>query len=56
MQPMLAECDASGQCAYLESSNERNVPLYMRHGFVVTGEVTTHLGPKAWLMWREPRR
>lgn len=55
MQPMLAQCDARGDAAYLESSNEKNVPLYMRHGFQVTGEITTHLGPKVWLMWREPR-
>ena len=55
MHPMLAQCDARGQAAYLESSNERNVPLYRRHGFEVTGEIVTHLGPKVWLMWRKPR-
>jgi ribosomal protein S18 acetylase RimI-like enzyme len=55
LQPMLAQCDARGDAAYLESSNEKNVPLYRRHGFEVTGEVVTHLGPKVWLMWREPR-
>ncbi len=56
MQPMLAQCDATGEAAYLESSNEKNLPLYMRHGVEVTGEVVTHLGPKVWLMWRKPRR
>lgn len=55
MQPMLAHCDARGEPAYLESSNEKNLPLYRRHGFEVTGEVVTHLGPRVWLMWREPR-
>lgn len=55
MQPMLAQCDARGEAAYLESSNEKNLPLYRRHGFEVTGEVVTHLGPRVWLMWREPR-
>ena len=55
MQPMLEQCDARGMPAYLESSNEKNVPLYRRHGFEVTGEVVTHLGPRAWLMWRKPR-
>jgi ribosomal protein S18 acetylase RimI-like enzyme len=55
MQPMLEQCDARGAPAYLESSNEKNVPLYRRHGFEVTGEVVTHLGPRAWLMWRKPR-
>jgi ribosomal protein S18 acetylase RimI-like enzyme len=55
MRPMLERCDAEGVAAYLESSNEKNVPLYRRHGFEVTGDVATHLGPRAWLMWRDPR-
>jgi len=33
----LRRCDADGLPAYLESSSPRNVPLYERHGFVVTG-------------------
>jgi ribosomal protein S18 acetylase RimI-like enzyme len=56
MQPMLDQCDARGEPAYLESSNERNVPLYRRHGFEVTKEIVTHLGPRIWLMWRNPIR
>jgi len=55
LAPMLAELDARQENAYLESSNERNVPLYRRHGFEITGEVVTHLGPRAWLMWRKPK-
>jgi GNAT superfamily N-acetyltransferase len=55
LRPMLDQCDERREPAYLESSKERNLPLYRRHGFEVTGEVSTHLGPKAWLMWREPR-
>ena len=55
LAPALARCDERGEPAYLESSNERNLPFYRRHGFEVTGEVTTYLGPKAWFMWREPR-
>ena len=55
IRPMLERCDARGMPAYLESSNEKNVPLYQRHGFEVTDEIVTHLGPRAWLMWRKPR-
>ena len=55
LRPMLERCDARREPAYLESSNERNLTFYRRHGFDITGEVVTHLGPKAWLMWREPR-
>ena len=36
---MLARVDADGMPAYLESSSERNLALYGRHGFEVTGEV-----------------
>lgn len=34
----LAPLDRSGTYAYLEASTERNIALYQRHGFVVTGE------------------
>ena len=55
LQPMLERCDREGVAAYLESSKERNVTFYERHGFRVTGELTFPRGPKLWLMWREPR-
>jgi predicted N-acetyltransferase YhbS len=55
MQPMLERCDREGVPAYLESSKESNIAFYGRHGFRVTGEVKLHLGPKLWLMWRDPR-
>lgn len=55
LQPMLDRCDAEGVPAYLESSKERNLDFYARHGFKVTGEVKLHFGPRMWLMWREPR-
>ena len=56
MAPVLAKADEEGVPAYLESSKERNVPLYERHGFRVTEEITLpDDGPPIWLMWREPR-
>jgi ribosomal protein S18 acetylase RimI-like enzyme len=57
MQPVLEKCDREGVPAYLESSKERNVPLYERNGFKVTKEMTVpYNGPKIWLMWRDPQK
>jgi ribosomal protein S18 acetylase RimI-like enzyme len=53
---MLARVDADGMPAYLESSNERNLALYGRHGFRVTAEVVIPGGPRIWPMWRKARR
>lgn len=40
--------------AYLESSNEMNVPLYERFGFRVTGKIgLPYNGPTCWKMLRE---
>ncbi len=56
MRSRLVRCDAAREPAYLESSNESNVPFYQRHGFRVTGELTIPGGgPTFWLMWREPQ-
>jgi len=54
--PMLERCDVEGMPAYLESSNQQNVPFYRRHGFEVTGEIEVGKGaPPVTAMWREPR-
>jgi ribosomal protein S18 acetylase RimI-like enzyme len=55
LQPMLDELDRTKTAAYLESSNERNLPFYRRHGFEPLEELRTRLGPRVWLMWRNPR-
>ena len=56
MRPVLEHCDAEGLPAYLESSKERNVPFYRRHGFEVVREVSLpDSGPKIWTMWRDHR-
>jgi len=52
----LARIDALGLPAYLESTNEANVPLYRRHGFEVTTEYRPREdAPPIWAMWRDAR-
>jgi len=51
----LDEADAKRVPAYLESSNERNLTLYERHGFRVVEEIKClGVGPSIYRMWREP--
>jgi ribosomal protein S18 acetylase RimI-like enzyme len=53
---LLAHClafvDHDSAPAYLESSNPRNVSLYERHGFEVTGQIDLAGGPTLIPMWR----
>jgi GNAT superfamily N-acetyltransferase len=55
MGPVLRACDGDGVPAFLESSKERNVDYYSRHGFRVTEELRLPEGPPVWLMWRDPQ-
>ena len=55
MQPVLDRCDRDRTGAYLESSKERNIVLYERHGFRVVEELRIPRGgPPFWRMWRDP--
>ena len=53
LRPVLDECDRLEIPAYLETSTERNVAFYIRHGFKVADELTLPHGPPMWFMWRE---
>jgi GNAT superfamily N-acetyltransferase len=56
MAPILERCDRERVPAYLESSKEKNLPLYERNGFRVTEKFQVpNGGPAIWLMWRDPR-
>jgi len=54
MRPVLERCDVDGVGALLESSKERNIDFYARHGFRVTREIRLPRGPRMWQMWRDP--
>lgn len=55
LRAVLDDADATGTPAYLESSNERNLTLYERHGFRVVEELPLlGTGPTVYRMWREP--
>jgi ribosomal protein S18 acetylase RimI-like enzyme len=55
LRTVLDQADETGTPAYLESSNERNLTLYERHGFRVAEEVRLlGRGPTVWRMFREP--
>jgi GNAT superfamily N-acetyltransferase len=54
LMPGLQLCDRDGLPAYLESSKERNLDFYGRHGFRVTEQIRLPGGPPVWMMWRDP--
>jgi GNAT superfamily N-acetyltransferase len=55
MRHALAQCDRDGVFAYLESSNPRNVSLYLRHGFEIMGSIQVGSSPTLVPMLRRPR-
>ena len=57
LREVLTGADAAQVPAYLESSNERNLTLYERHGFAVVHEFAAlGKGPTIYRMWRDPQR
>jgi len=54
LKSTLAPLDAAGTPAYLEATSERNIALYERHGFVISGEFKLP-GLHMRTMFREPR-
>ena len=56
LEAVLDRCDADGLPAYLESTCERNLTLYRRHGFEEQGPLDLPPGcPPLTPMWRDPR-
>lgn len=56
LEPVLHTCDRVRCGAYLETSKERNLGFYRRHGFALRGEIVPQPGgPRVWTMWRRPR-
>jgi ribosomal protein S18 acetylase RimI-like enzyme len=55
MEHALRPCDRDHTLAYLESSNPRNISLYIRHGFEITGTIQVGSSPPLFPMVRKPR-
>jgi ribosomal protein S18 acetylase RimI-like enzyme len=55
MKHALQRCDNEGKVAYLESSNPRNISLYIRYGFEITGLIRVADSPPLIPMLREPK-
>ena len=54
---MLRYCDSQRIAAYLESSNERNLSFYEKHGFKVVRKIPNMPEgcPPLFAMWRDPK-
>ncbi len=55
MRHQLSRADEAGLPAYLESSKEKNLPIYQSFGFELTGEIKLPKGPTLYPMWRKAR-
>lgn len=55
LEHALARCDRDCVPAYLESSNPRNISLYLRHGFEIIGNIQVGSSPTLVPMLRRPR-
>lgn len=55
MRHALARCDREKALAYLETANPRNIPLYRRFGFEITGEIRVGSAPLMTPMVRRYR-
>src|SRR5262245_6654176 len=55
MRHAVARCEQEGALAYLESSNPRNISLYLRFGFEVIGEIRIGAAPLVTPMLRRPQ-
>ena len=54
MKHALQRCDQENKLAYLESSNPRNLSLYIRHGFEIIGTIRVADSPPMIPMLRKP--
>jgi ribosomal protein S18 acetylase RimI-like enzyme len=54
MKHALQHCDQKKKRAYLESSNPRNLSLYIRHGFEIIGTIRVADSPPMIPMLRKP--
>jgi ribosomal protein S18 acetylase RimI-like enzyme len=54
MRHALSVCEREGKAAYLESTNPRNISLYVRFGFEIVGTIQIGSSPPIFPMLREP--
>jgi GNAT superfamily N-acetyltransferase len=55
LQHALIQCDRDSKLAYLESTSQKSVPFYKRHGFEVLGTIQVGKSPPIFPMLRTPR-